>query len=278
MTSARVLGLEVAGMSGGEELVLCPFHEDRKPSAWYSPTKDLFYCAVCNLGLNLYQLADRLNLDVSELEEFAPDDLPDLDLIETPIDFELGERVYIPYYEQRNISEYVTTLYGLTWQAKPEAVILPLTNLNGKLKGVQYRYLHPEETGTRYRTVGETFPVWPMHFLKATGWVGEPLLVTEGAWSAMRLTDYAARQGHSLLVLALLGAKANQRIVDTLRPFNCCFLYDGDKAGKRACAKMRSLWPTAHVWTLSVSPDDMSDEQIEALFNRLDSKGVQLYA
>jgi hypothetical protein len=100
---------------------------------------------------------------------------------------------------------------------------------------------------------------------------GRKVVVTEGAWSAMRI---ASVMGFEVLPLALLGAKASAHIVEVLQPLQCIFLYDGDPAGERACRKMRSLFPTAHAWTLPTSPDDMDNAEVEALFEKLHQVGA----
>jgi DNA primase len=56
---ARAVGLEVTGTSGGEELVVCPFHDDHNASATWNPKSDLFYCFTCGEGMNLEQLLRR---------------------------------------------------------------------------------------------------------------------------------------------------------------------------------------------------------------------------
>jgi DNA primase len=150
--------------------------------------------------------------------------------------------------------------------SSPEAIVMPITTLKGNVVGVQYRYLDAELAGTRYKTFGKVTPLWPMHMLNGINEV----LVVEGAFSAMRMSTYLSNHFSSFApVFATLGAKANQEIVDTVRPFVSVFLYDNDEAGRTACRKLRKLCPTVNAWTLNTSPDDMNDEQVEELMKKV---------
>lgn len=87
----------------------------------------------------------------------------------------------------------------------------------------------------------------------------------------MRIATAYDNVGKSVHSLALLGAKANEAIVDVLRDWDIViFFYDGDEAGIRACRKMRKLFPLAYSWTLPTAPDDMTDKELEELFAKLE--------
>lgn len=86
----------------------------------------------------------------------------------------------------------------------------------------------------------------------------------------MRIATAYDNVGKSVHSMALLGAKANEKIVDVLRDWEfVVFLYDGDEAGTRACRKMRQLFPLAKAWTVDVSPDDMTDEQLQEMLTKV---------
>lgn len=270
--SARNLGMEVVRTSAGEELVRCPFHIDNSPSAWFNPAKGLFYCAVCSIGLNLVQLKERLALDIELDASIIPENLPDFDLMtETPL-LPRGEFIWNDYFGKRGLNFLISSYYGLEWREDaPTAAVLPITNLQGEVIGVMHRYIDPKAAGTRYKIFGETTPVWPMSVLRFLH-EGQEVIITEGAWSAMKISKWYAEQGILNQPLALLGAKANQRIVDVLRPFKPIFLYDNDKAGRNACRKMRSLFPLASSYTLSTSPDDRSASEIGSMVDSINRR------
>lgn len=274
--SAHSLGLTVVRTTGNEEQVLCPFHSDRRPSASYNRKKGLFNCYVCNLGLNILQLSKRLGLGIAGLEEWEniSQEPEDYNLVSDTPTIYLGDMVYHEYFEERRISSATAFAYNLRWNYNPpQAAVLPIPTLQGNFVGALYRYKDPKEAGTRYRILGSAMPVWPMNFLRR---VTRTILITEGAWSAMRIHSwYLEQKKLPPLCLALLGAKANMAIVALLQPFDRkVFLYDGDKAGVNACRKMRKLAPLYPTYTVSTSPDDMSDEQIGELVVRLEDKGL----
>lgn len=271
MTSATRYGLTVMGNSGGEELVLCPFHKDNTPSAWFNPRKELFYCSVCGFGMTGMRLAVRLGIEVQVEEGGDPLSTPppeDYDLVSETMAYNLGDATYSDYIDARGVLRGIASLYGLRWCNTLEAAVFPFYGLSKRLQGIAYRYANPVQGQPRYRVMGEPFPVWPTHFFDY-GLLESKIVITEGAWSAMRLAEYAEEFGASLVFFALMGAKANRKIVDLLRPFDCTFLYDGDTAGDRACRRMRQLWPSAKSYTLSQSPDDMDEFTLDRLVTKL---------
>lgn len=269
MTSARSFGLTVTGTSGGQELVLCPFHPDRHSSAWWHPTKNLFYCAVCGFGLNAQQLAKRLGVEYEEVIEWSAEP-EEYNLVDESEPWNLGGDIYHDYFRERGIHEKVIKEYGLRWMnTEPKGAVILLTSTRGEVQGVQYRYQDADRAGTRYKTYGKVPPVWPMHKLIEKR-VNTPLLIVEGVWSVLRLETF--NYNHPEIIpfrpFALLGAKANEEIVNVLKPFRPLYLYDADEAGKRACKKMRELDPLTPCF-VSKSPDDMKDNEIAQLYGAI---------
>jgi DNA primase len=270
MISARLFGLEVTGTSAGEELVRCPFHSDGSASAWFNPKKGLFYCSVCNMGLNAKQLSGRLGLDESMLldgEDGSEPDLPDFDLIPPPNLFNVGIYANNPYLSKRGIERSVSNAYDVRYIPTPhEAISFPIKNIRGNLTGVVYRFIDPKEAGTRYKVHGELQPVWPMGFLPQLK-MGQEVLIVEGPFSAMRWASFLLSLGKDAtglpVALALFGAKCNQRIIDALQPFRPIFAYDDDGAGRNARINMRSRFPLAEFITTEKSIDDQTYNELE---------------
>jgi len=255
--------------------VRCPFHHDKTPSAWWNPKKELFYCPVCNLGLNLHQMQSRLHL---EMDEVAPSEreVPDFDLTMEVLAMPRGVMLYHPYYAERGISAETIEFYGVQWTMYPlQGTLFPFVNLRGKTQGCMVRYLNPEEAGTRYNIHGKPTPLWPLVQLKGCR-EGKVVLITEGPWSAMRLHQFIkTRFDVQAYIFSTMGAKANEGLLDVTRHLRPVFLYDGDTAGQNACRKMKSLG-AEHAFTLSVSPDDMSEIHMYQLFERLMEKCPEL--
>lgn len=272
MTSARDFGIVVVRTSGAEENIICPFHADSSPSASFNKAKGLFYCYVCGVGYNVSQLAEKLSIDLEEVED-GVEVLTDYDFISEDTPLELGEKVHFAkfsyeYFRKRNITPYTCSTYNLHFkEGSFPAAVFPVNNLRGDLIGAVYRFIDPK--GNRYVKVGQMTPVWPMFFL-LTLKESQSIIVCEGVFSALRLHSFFSGGYKYFPVLCLFGAKANQQIVDTLAPFRPIYLYDHDRAGITACKKMRQISPTSHAFTLSIAPDDMNDRQLIDLGVRLD--------
>lgn len=260
---AADFGLEVQGSSAGQELVLCPFHNDNHASAWFEPNRGLFYCAVCGVGFNSYQLAEKLGVEYDEIRWGEDDEIGEYNLLDASIVSAFPEEIGShPYLEQRMVSSTVAKMYGL--RQSFDSIIFPIRTINGHEIGHVKRFFDTRESGTRYKVIGKQTPVWPIGFLKQIE-SEYPVIVTEGAWSAMRINTVLMDTVKKFApCLALFGAKANQLIVNCLNGIDkqVVFLYDRDEAGKRACRKMRTLMPYAHSFVVSTSPDDMTDEEI----------------
>lgn len=271
MPSIRTLGIEIARVSGAEELVLCPFHEDRKPSAWFNPKKNLFYCAVCNKGMTYRQLAYALGQEIEDEETVLDEDpLDDFDLTE-PETMNLGvSKYHHDYMKQRKVSEEVAAVYQVRWKpSEPEAIVMPITDVRNHTLGVCYRYTNPLEAGSRYKIIGKTTPIWPMHLLPKVV-ENDYMIITEGVFSAMRLATYCLeKEKVAGNFFALMGAKANEGIVEATKQYKPIFIYDNDEAGRNACRKMRKLAPHYHSFVVPLSPDDMWDKHMPEFFGKI---------
>lgn len=267
MLSARMLGLTVVRVSAGEELVKCPFHQDSHSSAWFNPHKGLFWCAVCNKGLTVGRLIEEMgsDIDLIELLEETEGEIPDLDLIIRNELLPFGNPLLRPdYYDERGINESVIQKYELEYNVAMKSIVFPVWNIWSDRIGTVQRFIDPEAAGTRYQKNGTMTPVWPLNRLCEFK-QNDFIIVTEGVWSALRLASWGERR----FTFTLFGAKANQEIVDVLRPFRPIFLYDNDTAGSNACAKMRKLLHKGYAFTLPKAPDDMSADEIAELLRKI---------
>ncbi len=56
----EIIGEHIALRPAGREFVgLCPFHEDRRPSMYVSPQKQIFYCFVCATGGDVFKFVEN---------------------------------------------------------------------------------------------------------------------------------------------------------------------------------------------------------------------------
>jgi hypothetical protein len=204
-------------------------------------------------------MMERLGLSTEDIEQYAP--VLEYDLYNEPLLLPTGVDTWNDYFKERGVSPEVIREYRVQWKNdSPQGAILPIYNVMHKRVGVVVRYRNPKESGTRYKFFGGTTPVWPMDKLPLQS---EKIVVTEGVWSAMRLTTFWGTMTYSLM-----GAKGNMRIVEATRPYAATFLYDRDQAGMNACKKMRGFG-VQHAYCLPVSPDDMTELQLEELTEKL---------
>ena len=263
MTTARAFGLEVIRNSGGEEIVKCPFHNDRHASAWWNPVKNLFWCSVCQIGANIEQLLFLTGnkIDVEAWNEYEEREVPLVSI--EPDDYEprVGAPFYSSYIERRGVSESIALAYGLTVGVVWPDITIPVRNRGGYLTGTITRFIDTTRSkGQRYQREGKMWPVWPMERLQGVI-AGEFVLVTEGIFSALRWLSVNS----TFCTFSTAGARANRDIAEVLSPFTPIFLYDADGAGRRAARKMRELRPDAFVYTMATAPDDMDDAQLKKL-------------
>lgn len=265
----RAVGLDVVGTAGGEELVKCPFHDDKRASASWNPKSNLFYCFTCGFGMGIHELLKRTksSIDAEAFIEERSEHVVELDL-SRPEAFRdsFGGMFYNDYLRARGVSEQVCIDYGVTVSADESKILFPVVNTYSKTLGRISRSTY--ETSTRYIKVGEQFPIWPMDHLVGLCY-GEYIIVTEGLFSCLRIASVDKR----IEVVSLAGAKANSGIVATLSSFNPIFIYDRDKAGIRAAKEMKRMKPEWTVLTSDPAPDDMhEDSSIATLIDRIIDK------
>lgn len=269
MPSVKELGIEIVKISAGQEVIHCPFHDDKRASAWFSPIKGLFYCAVCGVGCNIAQLAAKLGLEW-EGEDYGPYQrvIPDYNLIEDSPNY--GVMKFHPYINYRGITPLTSTIFGLRVLdfVSAEAIVLPHFNIYlnpSNPVGATIRYIDPAQTGTRYKKIGKSYPLWPMNRLLINGL--DNLIIVEGGWSAMKMCP---GEENNEAVVSTLGTSVGSDLIEMSLPFkNVIFLYDGDMAGYRACMKIRETRPTFKAFTLSKSPDDMDDFELSNLWKKV---------
>lgn len=254
----RTIGLEVVGGAGAEELVKCPFHDDKNASASWNPKSNLFYCFTCGFGMGLEQLLSAMGkeIDIEAFMDEREEHVVELDLSRPArMSFSEGYCNYNEYLELRGVSEEVCKDYGVTVSGDGSKVFFTVTDHIGKTVGRISRNVYA--SSTRYIKVGDQRPVWPMDRLYSSPY-GEYVLVTEGLFSCLRIASVDKRMS----VFALAGAKANMYIVAALSSFNPIFIYDRDKAGIAAARKMKKLKPEWIVLTSKVAPDDMLEDSL----------------
>lgn len=269
MFSARDFGLTVKGQAaGGEELCLCPWHSDHKPSAWFNKKTGLFYCSVCNRGANWRQLAkefgvkgggwngkDVYNPYVGDLEEteFV------LELFDEIEEGRLyGVKKSHSYLTNRGVENWVAEYYGLevARDEQGEYILFPVCDLGGNRIGALFRNTKAYEA-LRYKKLGKITPLWPLPELKRAK-QGEQIIVVEGAFSALRIKGALPTSK----VFSLFGARVPKGLLELVSPFDPIFIYDDDFAGRMAGKKLQTMNASLPIYFWNPSPDDLDDREI----------------
>lgn len=212
--------------------------------------------------MNVHQLSERLGVK-PDLEGYENEvSIPDLDLFDHGDLLPHGEKIWHPYFETRKVSPAAVEALGVEWSVADQAALFWVRTAFGKPVGHLLRY---QEGYPRYRRQGQYTPLWPMDRFRGLE-VGSQVILTEGAWSALRIRTVDPSRN----VFALLGARAPKELPGILENYQSIILYDGDKAGERAREVLLSRAPTLSVYTISPSPDDLSDLEIEKLLRKID--------
>jgi hypothetical protein len=225
------LGLEVSKMSGDEALVLCPFHDDKNPSASFNVKKGLFFCFACGAKGNAEQVAERLGTDVKRIETSGYHAVG-------PV-FEKSEDIRVctlsrlaldnPYLRSRSVSTHSVRRFQIR-EYNDTGVVFPIYTIDRKcIGGIVRAY----EGTPRYKYIGESYPVWQAYHWPSLD-PREPLFIVEGVFGAIRAYECGVQ------AVAILGAsKVSQAVVDLTASFPKRYaLFDPDHAGRLASAKI----------------------------------------
>lgn len=230
MIDPQALGLEVFKVTGDEVLVLCPFHDDSKPSASFNVEKGLFHCFACGASMGSNRVAAELGgavvglASLSHLEdrreekEWRP-------LLYSPL------AIDHPYLKKRGITNAEVTKYQIRCiklGMDDDGVGFPITTRDGSVIGLNVRRSAPVGNQARYVTYGEKAALWPF---QEFGSERNPRIV-EGAISAIKLR----RVG--IPAFATMGAGAINRAIIALNGRRVLVLFDDDFAGYLGAAKL----------------------------------------
>jgi hypothetical protein len=258
MYDAALFGLHVVRNYGHYQLVRCPFHDDKHPSAIFLVNNGVFYCYVCHRrevmasggGEEIDQLPGK-RVELADLGKPAA-------IIDStaPLSNEA-----IKYLKSRNIAIELAEEYGLRWDLHRDAIAFRLYDGGGRLAGIVRRVVRPAPEGSRYYLEGQRTPFWPL--AKLADALHHPLFISEGAFKAMRIAQVARAQGKQIVSVATMGSQIQPAAIDLI--YQCrrpvVFVGDNDNPGRNA---MECLWKKVlHVHCLvpRKQPFDEADEQ-----------------
>jgi len=279
MIRAADLGLIVKGGSGDEVHVLCPFHDDSRPSASFNQAKGLFYCHACGTGMTVETLAKRLKVDVSEIGpiELIPGSFS-IELIkkETEIDFgfPIDEEVFT-YLDSRKITRDSARAYFRKRITPQVGALITLKNHKDIIIGTTSRIFPPNDTKVKYLVSGDKPCLWPFQEFE---YEYNTLIFVEGIFSRIRLVqvleecDYA--EDYSVGVFSLLGARVNKDLAPILAQTdakNVIFLFDNDNAGHQAIATANQMFPLARALAVNHEIDRLPDNKLKRLIEKFNT-------
>ena len=139
-----LVGTYLALKPQGKDLVgLCPFHNDRRPSMYVSPAKQIFKCFACGAGGDVIKftmlkermtfpeavkyLAERANIELperrvnnSDIKQFDKNKLEEINrwaarFYRSQYENEIAGQIARDYVAERGINEQISRKFGIGW-------------------------------------------------------------------------------------------------------------------------------------------------------------------
>lgn len=256
----RQLGLSVSHYSGDEASVICPFHNDHKPSATFNIVTGLFYCFACGKSSNAAGVADHTGGHVARTfipivkRHSSASDMPWHSLL-------MGDYAYDhSYLRKRLVTNAQIKKFGIR-KAK-NALVFPMFGLDGTLCGVTLRRrpgLFP-----KYLVYGDKPPLWPLKAsMVSERYAARTVFIVEGIFGVLR-ADLAG-----VMAFATTGAMVKHsasRILNNIeRPLG---FFDDDDAGLIAGIRLLQIAPLSRVILPGGEADELSIQEWRSLGKR----------
>ena len=250
---AERLGLRVT-----RHKALCPFHDDKHPSLSFSVSRNTYKCFVCGAHGGTIDLAMQvLRKDFVEtcdwlankhnviLSEFQP---------ATEVKkYDFDARKYLRFFEHPFINNLASEfLYGkrhldprvIRWcrlNSYKEWLQIPYFDMEGKLIGIQSRYLGADKSQPRFRfPSGNQCHIYNQQIIPMLR-EGEPLYIAEGCSDCWSLLS----AGHKAIAIpsaTLLKKEDVTAITHHLPPNTQLYMYpDNDEPGQRLFQQLESM-------------------------------------
>ncbi len=217
-------GLNLTGNTDaeGNELTLCPFHEDTRNSFSINLKKGVGHCFACNEGWKLKEILARIEEKEQEEEETVEEDET---LILTSLPTDLLEKAAAEILGERKVKIPKTMSYLVDVDnSSPMYGYMVFSSTFGEQKvGKLVVPLLESKTHPRYKNLRGS---------KELFWVTLPekdsktVWVTEGLFDALSLHTIGIRG-----VAASLGSGLSPQQAYSLRHYNVIICYDSDYAG-----------------------------------------------
>jgi DNA primase len=275
VAALRYLELDFVDDGNEEILILCPFHQERKPSLSINRGTGLWHCFGCKKGGGLYKLARLLGKQVpssfGSLSYFGEEKISrPLEIATISSDCTLISKLKINHparlylTQTRGFKMATIGLYQVMYDPPKGTIIFPLFSIDGEQVTYQERqfiggemWLNPEK---KYGSVTQTFFGLPQ--IKSWGKV----LLVEGPFDVMRLHEW------NYQALGIQGANfsiAQAKILAEANPQRVLWCLDNDEAGQQGTVigvkRLRQIAPSIAQYYVELpegkDPDDMRDEE-----------------
>lgn len=255
---------ERLGLGLSRHKALCPFHNDTHPSLTFSVAKNRFRCFVCGakgstidiamqvLGKTFNEacewLANENNIICDNAQCHKPKERKEqvFDPQKYQRFFEhpwLSDEARLFLYNQRRIDPRVAAWCRLTsWK---EWLQIPYYDIDGKLLGVQWRYMGTDKSQPRFRfPKGSRCGIYNLPVLKMLK-NGEPLFITEGCSDCWAMLS----SGHKAIAIpsaTLLKGEDMERLSAScvsLATLNVHMFPDADVPGEKLFLQLKDHLP-----------------------------------
>ena len=253
MIDPYAIGLDITKISGLEAHVMCPFHNDHRPSATFNIDSGLFHCFACGESMPALRLAKALNgyiipIDVAQLKALAWGSEDEWRWIAT------CEKAYDdPYLIKRRVTNDEVDRYDI--RRCSAGIVFLFKDRFGGLIGGQIRLYRGR---MRYMTLGTKPPVWPLKELDNLG--NRSMLFVEGIFGAINARRYRAQ------AFAIIGASAalpSVAMFSSIRDKG--IILDNDEAGHFNVCKVLAARLGAWAYCPGLEVDEASKDVIESL-------------
>lgn len=239
--SAMLGGIKWNGQAN--QMIVCPFHDDRHPSLSISLEKGVWWCFACGKGGGLQRLAQMLggNLDAADLavrtldlEPAKPEaDFTDLAVQQESDLYDLLSDVKVPewvwnYFEKRGISREAMDMFHMGFDLKRNALTFPYWDAD-RVRSIQYRYAD----GSKNQETGGKRLLYNVNDVR-----GQPeVIVCEGESDTQRVWS-ALPEDSTIRVCGVPGAASGNRRwslwgIDLMWAERIWIAFDADEAGDK---------------------------------------------
>lgn len=295
------MGIDTFDGAGQDDvLILCPFHDDQRPSCEVHTSKGMFYCFSCGAKGNFSKLyAELSGITVGEAKKHLMDDvstnsvLEDIQKLLDSVEEVKVERFYsiknfheffptirftlgIKYVNSRKIDNFTAEAYDLRWGREGvmmDRVVIPVYNECGKLLTYAgraiYDYMQPKIRKVQ-SGLSTLFGLYQLIKKDLTSKLPY-LIVVEGEFDAMWLVQNGY---NAVSTMGTASLTESQMMLLKRHAERVIWSYDGDEAGRLAqragVAMTERFMSTTSVYIPSgLDPNMLKPENLKKIYGGL---------